>query len=293
MNWWQGLKVKIKFNYPLKDKTSFKVGGEARFFACPRSIGELKKLLSLAKKHKFSVLVLGAGSNLIISDQGVKALVIKLSGRFSKKIYLKDNCLTTGSGLKLARLIRYAQDKSLQGLEFLVGIPGTLGGAVLMNAGAWGKCLGELVKEVEGIDYNNKIKKIPRERIKFAYRESGLEKYIILSAVLKLNKRNKKEIRANLKRYLLRRKDVQDYSFPNAGCIFKNPAQASSGSLIELCGLKGKAIGGAVVSKKHANFILNEGRARSKDILRLMDLIKKQVRSRFNLILVPEIKIWR
>ncbi len=290
MNWQRSLK--IKRNQLLRDKATFKIGGRADFFSEPDNPEELNLVIKTAKKSKVPVFVIGAGSNLLISDRGVRGLVIKLSAPYFKNIVLKGNYLEAGSGVMLSQIIQFAKSKSLSGPEFLVGIPGTLGGALAMNAGCWGKSIGDLVREVKVLGRNGDIKKIKAKEIKFGYRKSNLGKYIILSAVLRLKRSSKDAITRNIKKYILKRRDTQDLTFPNAGCIFKNPKFLSAGRLIDLCGLKGKGMGGAFVSDKHANFILNKGGAKSRDVLRLMRLIKTSVKNRFKVNLEPEIKIW-
>jgi UDP-N-acetylmuramate dehydrogenase len=210
-----------------------------------------------------------------------------------KSISYRGNAIEAGSGLMLGQLILAAKNRGLSGLEFLAGIPGTLGGALVMNAGAWGRSISEIVEKVRVMDYNGTIKILERKEIKFAYRRSSLARYIILSARLKLAKKSKKEIAESIKQFLQCRRNTQDVSSPNAGCVFKNPAGKSAGKLIDLCGLKGKRIGGACVSQRHANFILNKGNAGSGDVLKLMSLIRKRVKAQFKVNLEPEIKIWR
>ena len=290
MNWPRDFKVRAK--YPLKDKTTFRIGGRAQFFSEPGDLTELKSLLRVAKRNKVPVFILGAGSNLLISDKGVKGLVIKLGSAYFKRIALRADCIEAGSAALLSQLIKFTQSKSLQGLEFLVGIPGTLGGALAMNAGCWEAAIGDLVKEVSVMDYNGKIKILSNKDIKFTYRKSILGKYIILSARLKLKKGNRTQIQKNINKYLKFRRLAQDLGRPNAGCIFKNPPQCYAGKLIDLCGLKGKRIGDAFVSERHANFILNKGRASAKDVLALMRIINQKVEDKFKITLQPEIKIW-
>ena len=294
MNWRKGLiRGKIKFKEPLRDKTTFKIGGSAKFFIEPKDIEDLKLLINLLKRDKTPHLVMGAGSNLLISDKGVKAVVIRLNAPYFRKLTKRGNCLNVGSGLVLNQLLRIAKEDSLSGVEFLAGIPGTVGGAVMMNAGAGDRSFGDLVKEVKVMDYNGIIKVLRKKDIKFTYRKSSLARYIILSAALELTKGNKEKINKEIKKFLEYRRNSQDKTLPNAGCIFKNPKGESTGRLIDLCGLKGKSIGDACVSRIHANFILNKGNAKAGDVLKLMDLIRKKVKSRFNINLQPEIKIWQ
>ena len=293
MHWPKSLSKKIKTKTNLAGYTSFKIGGQAEYFFEPRNIKELQEVLVSAKQAGKRVLILGAGSNILISDAGLDALVIRLNSKDFRKISGQGSCVVAGSGVKLNALISFSRNKNLSGLEFLVGIPGTLGGCLAGNAGAWGKSIGELVRQVGVLDYSGKLKILQNNQLKFAYRKSNLDKYIIIWCKLKLQVAQKKVITYKIKEFLLRRAQSQNNNLPNAGCVFKNPAQGSAGRLIDICGLKGKARGQAVISKLHANFILNTGKAKSRDVLSLMDLMQKKVKGRFKLNLEPEIKIWK
>lgn len=293
MLWPKNLNKEIKTGIKLADLTSFKIGGKAKFFFEPKDLESLQEALASAKKAKVKVFILGAGSNILAGDSGVDGMVIKLSGRDFKGLDNQGTCITAGSGLKLNQLILFARAKGLSGLEFLAGIPGTLGGALAGNAGAWGKSIGERVKEVSVLDYNGRPKLLAGRNLRFAYRKSNLNKYVILSAKLKLHAADKDKIAIKIKEYLLRRGKTQGNSLPNAGCVFKNPAKNPAGLLIDACGLKGKRKGGALISSIHANFILNASKAKSSDVLSLMDLMRKKVKERFKINLQPEIKIWR
>ncbi|MDP2927384.1 MAG: UDP-N-acetylmuramate dehydrogenase [Candidatus Omnitrophota bacterium] len=292
MPWSESLSKKIKTKVNLAGYTSFKIGGRAEYFFEPKNLKELQQVLVSAKQAGLRVFILGAGSNILVSQAGLSGLVIRLSSKDFRKCSCLGSCIVAGSGLKLNALISFSKKKNLSGLEFLVGIPGTLGGCLMGNAGAWGKSIGELVKQVGVLDYNGKLKLLTSKQLKFAYRKSNLNKYIIIWAKLKTHAAQKKVIVVKISQYLLRRKQSQGNNLPNAGCIFKNPGQGSAGRLIDICGLKGKAEGGAVISKLHANFILNTGNAKSKDVLSLMDLMRKRVKERFKINLEPEIKIW-
>ncbi|HTZ11621.1 MAG TPA: hypothetical protein VMD04_04525, partial [Candidatus Margulisiibacteriota bacterium] len=170
--------------------------------------------------------------------------------------------------------------------------PGSVGGALAMNAGSWGRSILELTNKVRVLDYGGREIIIPKQKIKYSYRKSSLAKYIILGADFKLKKNSPAAIGSSIKGYLKRRRASQDNSYPNAGCIFKNPPGESAGRLIDLCGLKGRTCGGALISPKHANFILNAKGAGSADVLKLIQLAKKMVKDKFNIKLCPEIKIW-
>jgi len=276
----------------LSKHTTFKIGGRAKFFLEPKNLEELALAIKEAKHLNIPIYILGAGSNLLVNDKGVEGLVIKLSKPFFKKIKFFKDGAQVGAGVKISTFIREAERNKRTGIEFLAGIPGTLGGAIAMNAGIPGFCIGDLVQWVKVIDQRGLLKKIPQEKIKFVYRTSHLDKCVIVCAKIKLTYAKQKEIRRLLKAYLAKRYRTQDYSAPSAGCIFKNPKGESSGRLIELCGLKGKRIGDAEVSLRHANFILNRKKATAKDVLKLMYIIKEKVKSKFGIVLEPEIKIW-
>lgn len=291
MNWPKELKIKP--DHHLKDKTTFKIGGRALFFSEPKSRQELSLLVKAAQSKKLPVFVLGAGSNLLVTDKVVKGLVIKLNSPCFKEIKEENGFIRVGSAVMLANLIKFFRDRSWQGLEFLAGIPGTVGGALAMNAGCWGASFSDFVKEVEIIDQNGKIKHLKKSEINFGYRKSGLTKCVILSCLLKFEKGERSRIEENTAKFLASRKKTQDLAYPNAGCVFKNPKNNSAGKLIDLCGLKGRSIGDAFISERHANFILNKGKATCADVTKLMCLIKKQVKDKFKLDLQPEIKIWK
>jgi UDP-N-acetylmuramate dehydrogenase len=285
---------KVIINEPLSRHTTLKIGGPARIFIEPKNALDLKTFISLAKKHKLAVFVIGAGSNILVADHKLNVMVFKFSTPDYKKIIKAGSHLKVGSAVMLSRLVSTAKEEGLSGLEFLVGIPGTVGGALAMNAGAWGKSIADILEKVTVIDCNGKIEVIKKNKIKFGYRKSNLAKYIIMNAVFKLAKKNKKVIQADMRGYLENRRNSQDNSLPNAGCIFKNPSKdVSAGRLIDLCGLKGKKIGGARISLRHANFILNCGNAKASDVLKLMNFIIRRVKHKFNIKLEPEIKIWR
>jgi len=302
MNWWEELKGRVKLGEPLKAHTTFKIGGVAKFFIEPKDIDDLKLLLNLLKRYKIPFLIIGAGSNILVSDKGVNSAVVSLNSAYFKKIRFKNNCLEVGSGTLLSQVIFAAEKRGLAGLEFLIGIPGTVGGALIMNAGISEKLkikelkvrnIGELVIDVTVIDRRGNVKNINKNKINFGYRSSNLSKYIILGCSLKTTKKSRKEIKKTIDRCFNYRLTTQDLNWASAGCVFKNPYGDSAGRLIDLCGLKERKIGDAGISLKHANFILNHGNARSEDVFKLMDLMRKAVRDKFNITLEHEIKIWQ
>jgi len=288
----KGLKINLKRAVRLGGHTTFKIGGPADYFACPGDRNELKILIKTAKRYKIPILVIGAGSNILADDRRVRALVIRLNTSSFKKITIKNSSLYSGSGAMLSQLISVSQKHRLSGLENLAGIPGTVGGALAMNAGAWGRDIADVTSEVEVMDYGGKIKFLKKAAIKFGYRKSGLGKYIILGTRFNLTKGNPREIKNRIRLYIKRRRGAQDLTHPSAGCIFKNPAGESAGKLIDECGLKGRRAGGAAISDKHANFIININNALAGDVLKLMALVKREVSRKFNINLKPEIKIW-
>jgi UDP-N-acetylmuramate dehydrogenase len=297
MPWSKSLKKRTRLSEPLKNRTTFKIGGPARSFLRPPNIRSLQKLLKNHRRSREKVLILGTGSNLLVSDRGVDACVVKLDAADFTKIKKNRELVEVGAGKPVNQLLAYCAKHGLSGLEFLAGIPGTVGGALVGNAGVSvnGKnpAVGDLVELVQVMDYNGRLMILDRGRLKFGYRRSNLDKFVILSATFKLIPRNKSEVAGDIAGYILRRKAGLDYSSPNAGCVFKNPPGDSAGRLIDSCGLKGRRIGGAEVSLKHANFILNSGQANSGDVLALMRLIKKEVKKKYNISLKPEIKIWK
>ncbi|MCM8779619.1 MAG: UDP-N-acetylmuramate dehydrogenase [Candidatus Omnitrophica bacterium] len=292
MIWSTALKKHLKENVPLSKFTTFRIGGKARFFIQPKNIRHLLSVLKQAHNLKVPYYILGNGSNVLVSDEGVDALVIRLSAPSFKKITFRKNIVEAGSGAHLRSLIEQAKNKGLGGCEFLSGIPATLGGALVMNAGIKTASIAELVEEVRVIDRKNRLRILRNRQLKFAYRKSNLSNYVILSVKLKLTEKPKEEITYLINSFLKKRMLSQEPVWYNAGCVFKNPPRHSAGRLIDLCGLKGKRIGDAQVSYKHANFIINRAHATAKDVLALMDLVRNRVKDQFGINLEPEIKIW-
>ena len=293
MTWSAGLRRRLKLNISLSKYTTFKVGGRARFFFEPKNTRELISILKESHKLRLACYVIGNGSNLLVSDKGLDAAVIRLSNPYFQRIDFKKNRAEAGSGLTVRHLLEKAKNQGLGGLEFLAGIPGTVGGALVMNAGIKTDSIGSLIKEVKVIDSNNEIRILKGSRLRFAYRKSNLAKYIILSAKFKLIKKSRQQIDQSIRDFLKKRWEAQDVSAFSAGCVFKNPISDSAGRLIDLCGLKGKRIGDAQISGRHANFIINRGRAKAEDILKLIGFVKDRVKEKFGINLEEEIKIWQ
>lgn len=281
----------LKQDILLKDYTTFKIGGKAKYFYKAKTKEELIKAVKIAKKNKLPFFILGGGSNLLVADKGFDGLVINF--QFLTFNFL-NNKIFCGAGTPLALIVPEARQRSLTGVEWGIGIPGTVGGAIRGNAGAFGESIGNIIKQVEV--FNSEKEKIENYSQKdggFAYRESVFKKrpeLVILSAELELKIGNKEEIQKKMKEYLDYRKDKQPLEFPSAGSIFKNLSDISAGQFIDQCGLKGKRIGNVEISKKHANFIINLGDGKAEDVLKLIDLMKKQVKDKFNIQLEEEIQ---
>jgi len=279
-------------NQPLRKHTAFRIGGPADYLCVPKNVGELQEALRFARERRLRVAVLGAGTNTLALDQGFRGLVIKLAGGIDG-IELNGNRVMVGSGVFLPRLVGLLARKGLSGLEFLTGIPGSVGGAVVMNAGAWGRTIGERVEKVRILDNKGKLRVIKGVDLGFSYRRSRLQKrdWIVVEVTLKLRRRKKRLIKEKLQEHLAKRKATQPLGIPNSGSIFRNPKANFAGKLIEEAGCKGIRIGDAQVSIKHGNFIVNLGDAKARDVIKLMTRVQKAVRDKFKIRLEPEIKI--
>lgn len=276
----------------LSQFTSFKVGGPADYFAQVGNLSELKQAIVFAKEHYLDIFVLGKGTNLLVSDEGFRGLVLKLSKEFSK-IVIEGNILVAGGGAQLVRAASLAFSKSLSGLEWAAGIPGTVGGAIKMNAGAHGFSMSDIISNITVLDLDSlSLEKLRKEEVKFGYRFSSLNnKKIILETELKLIQSAQEEIIKKMESYFAERKRRQPLQQRTAGSVFKNPKGDFAGRLIEAAGLKGFRLGGAIVSEVHANFIVNIGSATAQDIYNLMKKIQQEVYSKFEVMLEPEIII--
>jgi UDP-N-acetylmuramate dehydrogenase len=305
--------IKTREKIPLKEYTTFKIGGPARYFFVAKNKEDLKNAILWAKKKKLPFFILGGGSNVLFSDNGFNGLVIKLQ---NTQYEIRNTNVIAGAGVPLQKLVLETAKKGLSGLENLAGIPGTLGGAIWGNGGAFGREIGDLVEEVKVLDAGSsklEVKKLRNKDCKFGYRDSIFKRkknWIILEATLRLKKGKKKEIEEKIKEFLRLRKEKQPLEFPSAGSVFKNvpikkvPKEIRekfkekikdgflpAGVLIEAAGLKGFQIGGVKISEKHANFIVNVENARAKDVVKLIELIKKGVKRKFNIELEEEIKL--
>lgn len=286
-------KENIQKDAPMKKYTSFKIGGSAEVLIKISTIEELKEIIKYTQKNNIQIFILGNGSNLLVSDDGIKGIVLKIE---IKKLEIEQTDkikVVVGAGVKLGELAQKLANKEITGLEFASGIPGTIGGAIRMNAGAHGSEMKDVVKNITYIDRNGETHKINNEEAKFEYRNSifAHKDYIIVETELELNKGNKEEIQAKMQEYANFRKEKQPIEYPSAGSTFKRGTDFITAKLIDECGLKGYQIGGAQVSEKHAGFIINKGNATSKDVEELIKYIKQKVYDKFGKKIETEIEI--
>ncbi len=265
---------------PLAMHTWFQLGGPAEFFAEPTNPDEVVALMRRCHERQVPIHVLGGGSNVLVRDEGVPGLVLQLTAPEFCDVRVTKNTLTVGAGLLLGRVVTTAAHAGLAGLEVLVAIPGTVGGALRENAGNRGGDIGQWTSEITVISRSGEVSVRSRDDLEFAYRESSLDDPVILSAVLELEEEDPRELARRLQKHWILRKASHPMGHQCAGCVFKDPRGGAAGNLIEQAGLKGTRIGGAVVSERHANFIVAEPEATSSDVLRLIDLIRSQVRDR-------------
>jgi len=283
----------IKENVPMSKLTTFRTGGNAEIVIFPRTVQELKDVVKLFFEAKSPYYVLGNGSNLLVSDNGITKPVICIGKDFSK-IEVFDDCVSANAGAFLSAIAKKAADASLTGFEFAAGIPGTLGGALIMNAGAYGGEMKDVVEAVSFIDPSGEEYIVSGEEMEFSYRRSALSdtECIVTGATIKLHYGNKEEIDAKMAELSAKRREKQPLEYASAGSTFKRPTGYFAGALIESSGLKGKTIGGAQVSEKHAGFIINKGNATTKDICNLIEYVKESVYKKHGVILETEVKFW-
>lgn len=288
--------INFRINELLNKYTTLNIGGPAKYFVFVNSIPELQTVLTLVKLFNQKLFVIGAGSNILISDEGFDGVVVKLKNEFCQ-IQIKQQNVTAYAGVMLPMLIKTTVDASLSGLEELYGIPGTVGGAVVMNAGTKIAVISDQLEYVDVIDIHEPEKgiiRLSKKEISFGYRESSLEdKFVVIRCEFSLKEKDSILLKKRINEILLERIKTQPLDTFNVGCVFKNPSSSgvSSAKLIEECGLKGYSIGDAYVSEKHANFIINRNKAKAKDFFELMEYVKKRVKDKFNIELEPEIKL--
>lgn len=278
----------IKENVSLKTLTTLKVGGISKYVFYPKNVTSLKKALTLFKKNNINYKIFGNGSNIIPSDKIYDGVIIKLSSLNNLKI--NDEVIEVEAGYSLMKLAKEVIKLGLSGLEWANGIPGTIGGAVYMNAGAYKQDMSFVLEKITALDENMNIVTLNKDELDFSYRHSRLmeENLICLSATLKLEKKDISLIEEVVNKRKEKRMETQPLEYPSAGSVFRNPFNDFAGRLVEECNLKGKQIGGAMISLKHANFIINKDNATGKDVLDLINLAKKEVKEKFNIELKQE-----
>jgi len=281
----------VHFNCPMGSYTTFRVGGKAEALCAVKDVPQLKELLSFASREDLPYLIVGKGSNILVKDSGLKGMALLLQGEL-EGVEEKEGAIHAGGGLGLSELVRFSHKKGLAGLEFLAGIPGTVGGAVAMNAGAWGRSTGDVLTAVEIITADGRRVTLNSSELRFGYRKAVLPiGSVVVKALFKVTQDRPEAIGKRIRDYLERRKASQPLEHPSAGSVFKNPPHDYAGRLIESVGLKGKRIGGAMISDQHANVIVNVGGASAQDILSLMEAAWQMVRERTGVELEPEIKV--
>lgn len=282
-------KGKITLNEPLARFTTFRIGGDADYFVEPLDIDDTINIVKYAKEHNVPYYVMGNGSNILISDDGIRGIVINLETGFNY-LRFENDMVVAGAGVKIARFVDFCVQKSLKGVEMLAGIPATVGGALVMNAGAYGGETSDHVVEVKVIK-NDSVKTLKKDECGFMYRNSGLKSSVVLEASFKLESGEKEEISNRRKELILHRNQAQPVEIPNAGCVFKNPGENKAAILIDKCGLKGTKFGGAMVSIKHANFIVNYDNATASDVIELVKIVKSTVKEKTGIELEMEVKL--
>lgn len=292
MSIFSGFESIVKERCPLANYTKYGLGGAADYLVAPQSILQLQEIMKRCQENNLSVRVLGFGSNLLISDEGVKGVVIRLENPSFCQSKFEQTTLTAGAGANLNNLVLESVRKGLGGLESLTGIPGSIGGAARMNAGGRFGDIGSVIQSVTVMDAQGTVFEKAKPELIFDYRATNITAKVILGAVIELTESDPDTLLHMVKEVWIYKKNTQPLDAHNAGCIFKNPRGLSAGALIDRAGLKGTQIGGAVISEKHANFIIAEKGCKSSDIRQLIDLIRTKVRDKFDVTLELEIEIW-
>jgi UDP-N-acetylmuramate dehydrogenase len=283
------LRGNIAVDEPMAKYTWMKVGGPADFYIEPTDKDDLKAIVTYFHTHHYSWMILGRGSNVLVSDEGIRGAVINVEHALSK-IYIEGGLVIAEAGVRLTKFVDFCIQNEFVGVEMLAGIPGTIGGAVAMNAGAHGGEIADHLVEVEVIR-NGHTQQVKNENAQFTYRHSGFDQDVVLSAAFKLQRGDKEPLSVKRRELILRRNETQPLEFPNLGSMFKNPPNTFAAKLIEQAGLKSKRVGDAQISEKHANFIINLGNAKAEDVVRLIDLVKRTVYQNSGVMLELEVKM--
>lgn len=284
--------VRVLENEPMARHTTLKVGGPARFFVIPSDENEVAAVLRAARAHALPLMPLGRGSNLLVCDEGYDGVMVYM-GENLGAVTVSENRITAGAGAPLSVLAGAAAGAGLAGLQFAGGIPGSVGGGVMMNAGAFGAMIADCVESVRCAGMEGNVMTFSKEDMHFSYRHSRVmeEKLIVLSAVFRLEEGDREGIYDQMKAYAASRREKQPLNYPSAGSFFKRPEGNFAGALIEQAGLKGLTVGGAQVSEKHAGFLINVGGATANDFLTLKEQVQQRVMEAFGIRLEPEVRI--
>ena len=286
--------ISVRLNEPMAKHTSFKIGGAAEVMAFPQTKEELAQLLKVSALLDCKCAILGAGTNILAPDEGISGLVICLKDCLSGMSALDDTRIQVAAGVTMARMAVFAAGMGLSGLEFAHGIPGTVGGGVYMNAGAYGGEICQVCERVEVMDMAGNVTMYSAKEMEFSYRHSRLEREggIVVSAVFNLEKKPKEEIQARMQELMGKRKTSQPLDMPSAGSAFKRPVGGYAAALIDQAGLKGFQVGGAAISTKHAGFAVNMGDATAADVRALLEQVSDKVFAESGIRLEPEVRIW-
>ena len=292
MKLFAGLDQIVKTDVPLSTYTWFGIGGPARYFIEPRTVDELAAVTARCRENEIPIFVMGAGANLLVNDSGVKGAVIRLSGDEFTQTERTESGVKVGAGADMGRFVLRCVRDGLSGAECLTGIPGSIGGCVKMNAGGAFGDIGNIVEAVHVMTDNGEIFTRYRDDLAFAYRSTNISARFILAAEFRLNEEDPHRILKQVKQIWIYKKNTQPLARRNAGCMFKNPRGLSAGALIDRAGLKGKRFGGAMVSEKHANFIIAGKGAKAFDVLKLVEEIRETVYKKFEVYLEMEVEVW-
>jgi len=282
----------LQRNVPLSQYTWLQLGGPAQYVVTPRTEAELLEVIDVCCSQQLAIHILGSGSNLLVREAGVQGVVVRVVEPLLSEIRIDGTSLTAGGGALLSHVVAEAVRAGLGGIEYLVGIPGTIAGAVVGNSGGRTGDIGQLVTGVRVLTQDNKIAERQGDELSFSYRRSSIQDLLILSVTLELTRDDSEELTRQMRKNWIVKKSTQPLADQSAGCIFRNPRGLSAGALIEQCGLKGLSFGKARISERHANFIVTETGARSNDVEQLISRIQKAVAEKFAVDLELEIKVW-
>ena len=286
--------IELRFNESMEKHTSFRIGGPAEVMAFPKTAEELSLILATAARENISAPILGAGTNVLAPDEGITGLVVCLKDSLMGMEQLDDTRIRVAAGVTMARAAVFAAERNLGGMEFAHGIPGTIGGGVYMNAGAYGGEIKDICESVDVMDAKGNCKTLSAEEMQFSYRHSCLEENggVVVSAVFKLTPKPCEEVRARMQELIGKRKTSQPLELPSAGSAFKRPVGGYAAALIDEAGLKGFRVGDAAVSEKHAGFAVNLGNATARDVKTLLQQVSDIVYEKSGIRLEPEVRIW-